>query len=49
MASVNQDDLGQQVEAEQPPGSWDHKSQAILYDPSLDKFETVNRKKLNSE
>lgn len=34
------EDLGRQLSAEHRTSSWDHKPQAIVYDPSLDTFET---------
>lgn len=49
MGSAKQDNLGQQLSAEHRTSSWDHKPQAIVYDPSLDKLETIKREKLNSE
>ena len=49
MGSTNQDNPGHQISAEDRTSSWDHKSQAIVYDPSLDKLETVKRENLNSE
>lgn len=49
MGLTNQDNLGRQLSAEHRTGSWDHKPQAIVYDPSLDKLETVKCENLNSE
>lgn len=49
MASANQENPGQQLSAEHRTSSWDHKPQAIVYDPSLDKLETVKCENLNSE
>lgn len=49
MGSANQENLGQRLSAERRRSDWDHKPQAIVYDPSLDKFETVESGNLNSE
>ncbi|CAD6587529.1 MAG: hypothetical protein ASARMPREDX12_002924 [Alectoria sarmentosa] len=49
MASANQENPGQQLSAEHRTSSWDHKPQAIVYDPSLDKLETVKCENLNSK
>ena len=49
MGSTNQDNPEHQLSAEDRTSSWDHKSQAIVYDPSLDKLETVKCENLNSE
>lgn len=49
MGSANQDHSGQQLSTEHRTSSWDHKPQAIVYDPSLDKLETVKRENLNIE
>ena len=48
MGSANQDPLGRQLPIEHRTSSWDHKTQAIMYDPSLDKLETVKRENLDS-
>ncbi len=49
MGSANQDNPKPQLSAEDRTSSGDHKSQAIVYDPSLDKLETVKCENLNSE
>ncbi|KAF6236763.1 hypothetical protein HO173_005054 [Letharia columbiana] len=49
MGSPNQEYLGQRLSAEHRTSNWDHKPQAIVYDPSLDKFETVERQNLNTD
>lgn len=49
MDSTHPDNPGQEVSAERRSSSWDHKLQAIVYDPSLDKIETVDQENLKSE
>ena len=49
MGSSNPENLGQRLSAEHGTSSGDHKAQAIVYDPSKDKFTTVERENLNSK
>ena len=40
MGSADEGHIGHQLSAEHHTGSWDHKPQAIVYDPSSDRFGT---------
>ena len=40
MNSTDEDHLGRQVSSEHRTSSWDHKQQALVYDPSMDTLET---------
>ena len=40
MHSNDEDHLERQLSSEHSTSSWDHKPQAIVYDPSMDTFKT---------
>ena len=39
MNTAGENNLERQLSTEHRTGSWDHKAQAIVYDPSLDSLE----------
>ena len=49
MGSDNQKTLGERLPPEHHRGDSNHKPQQIIYDPSLDTFETVESGNLNGE